>query len=137
LRAHDLGDERKAVSVACLAPDGEALLAEPLEAVGVGAGLEGAATEEGHATRRDAFGDGEGLLARLDGARTRDEHGRAAAADLHGAHLDDRVVRVLVARHEVLTLLRTLRELHARLEHLLEEALDRGVVEGTAVRGDE
>ena len=50
-RVHDLGDDRHAVLLADVAEDLQAVLAQPLEAVGAGARLERAAAEDVGARR--------------------------------------------------------------------------------------
>ena len=74
------GDNAHAGALADFGHDFEAFEAEPLEGVGRGAGLEGAAAEELRARGGDQVGDGVGLLAALDGTGTGDYgHGFAAA----------------------------------------------------------
>ena len=100
---HDLGDDRHAEPLAGRLEDLEAVLAEPLEAVGAGPRLEGAAAEDVGAGVADRLGDLDQDRLALDGARAGD-HGQVAAADLDPLDLEDRVVGVELAAGELVRL---------------------------------
>ena len=70
---HRFGDDQQAEAVADFGHDLQPLFAEPLERIRRGARLEGAAAEELGSGAGHALGDGEGLLAALDGARAGDD----------------------------------------------------------------
>ena len=74
------GDDAQAKAVANLGHDLERFKAQALKGVGRGAGLVSAAAEKLRAGGGHLLGDGEGLLAALDGAGTGDD-GQIAAAD--------------------------------------------------------
>ena len=78
---------------------------EALKGVRRGAGLVGAAAEELRAGSGDLFGDGEGLLAALDGAGPGDD-GQVAAADggIGAGEADDGVFFLDVAAGELVGL---------------------------------
>ena len=82
VRLHDLGHDRQAGALARRPQQGEAVLLEPLEGVGRGARLEGAAAEHVRAGGLDALRHRGELGLRLDGARSGHHH------DLGAAHRD-------------------------------------------------
>ena len=67
------GDDAQPEAIADLGHDLERVEAEPLKSVGRGAGFVGASAEELRAGGGNLLGDGEGLLAALDGAGTGDD----------------------------------------------------------------
>ena len=86
-RVHALGDDRQAGLLLGLGEQPQALLAEPLERVGRGARLVGAAAEQRAAGRLDDARGAERLVARLDRARPGD-HREVLAADPAAVDLD-------------------------------------------------
>src|SRR5205085_6409984 len=91
-RIHQLGDERQPGLVASLLEDLERLVAEPLECIRRGAGLEGAAAHHRHALGGYGARSLERLLTRLDRAGAGDE-AEVAVPDATAAHLDNGRIR--------------------------------------------
>ncbi len=84
---HDLRDDGHAGGLARLLQELQALLLQPLEAVGRGARLEGAAAKDLGASGLDAFGDGQELRPRFDRAGPRHDD-ELLAADGHAVDLE-------------------------------------------------
>ena len=82
-RVDDLADDRQAVLVMRLVQELERRQAEPLERVGRGARLEGAAAQDAGTLALDASGRLHQLLARLDRARPGHHDQLLAEAELH------------------------------------------------------
>ena len=132
------GDDEQAEAVADLGHDLQPFFAQTLERIGRGARLVGASAEELGSGAGDALGNGEGLVAALDGAGAGDD-GEVGAADGDGefGKLDDRVVGLGVAADKFVGLGDADDFLHAR--HFFERpgfdlALVAGDADGGALR---
>ena len=99
-RLHHLGDDRQARPLARLGEEAEPLEPEPLEGVGAGPRLEGAAAQDVRADRLDRLRGLEELVARLDGAGPGGQ-GQRPVPDRDVADPDDRVLGVELARGEL------------------------------------
>ena len=97
------GHERQAEHLAGLGQQLEALLGQPLEGEGAGAGLESVPPQNGGAGLLDGFGGAEQLVAALDRAGAGDGSERPAA-DAGAAHFDDGVLALELAGHELVVL---------------------------------
>ncbi len=95
-RIEHLGDERHVEFLACLGEQLHALLAESLEGVGAGSGLERISPENGRTRLAHRLGRPKELFSGLDGTRTGDR-GEHPSPDLGVPNLDDRVVGLKVA----------------------------------------
>ena len=98
-RVEQLGDEREARLLARLPEDLQALAPEALKGVGRRARLERPASKHRRARLGDRACRLERLLARLDGARARDQP-EEAVPDPAAAYLDDGGVRREIATDE-------------------------------------
>ena len=96
LGADDLGRHRHAELVAGLPEVLEALLSQPLEGIGGGARLEGAAPQDDGSGPAYSLGDLHDLLLALDGAGS-GHHDDTVATDPHVADTDDRVLLLQLA----------------------------------------
>ena len=88
----DFGDDAEVVFLRRLGEQAQALLGQALEFVGRGAGLVGAAAQEGRALRLDRLGRGHELLFALDRAGAGHEAELLARADFLAVDLDDGVL---------------------------------------------
>ena len=88
----DFRDDAEIIFLAGLGEKAQAFLGEALEFVGRGAGLVGAAAEEGCALGLDRLGGGHELLFALDGAGAGHETELLARADFLVVDLDDGVL---------------------------------------------
>ena len=108
---HDLADDGQARQLLGLEQQLDAVAMEALEGIGGGAGLEGAAAQDGGARGLDGLGHGADLLLALHRAGAR-HHGEMAAADLHAAHVHHGVLGVELAVGVFKGLLDALHVLH-------------------------
>ncbi len=99
-RFHDLSDGRQACLLARLREEAQGLNAEPLEGIGAGSRLEGAAPQDRRACAGDAAGGLEHHLPALDGARPGHD-GEVAVAHSGAQHLDHGVLGVRLARGQL------------------------------------
>jgi hypothetical protein len=132
---HQLGDDRKARLGLGLGEQPQPLLAQPLEGVGRGARLVGAAAQQGCAGIAHHACGLERLLARLDRARARDQ-GEVLPADLAALDVQHGALAVGdLRRGELVGLEDRDHPVHARLA-LEAETLDGHVLLDVADRAD-